>query len=154
MFTMPISLCIEAAIQSKEYAELCRKYVLDKNFTDITCFPNPHMDERLLGVSDSTGVDTASNRCANANIPSDCECSTGYCGCPVLFRRAATRGPGVHVQAVLVLIWRYKAVPRLFANPPRQLAYACWVARLPGLPMTSRDDSLLASSCWTFGRSG
>ena len=52
------------------------------------------------------------------------------------------------------LIWRYKAVPRLFANPPRQLAYACWVARLPGLPMTSRDDSLLASSCWTFGRSG
>ena len=26
--------------------------------------------------------------------------------------------------------------------------------RLPGLPMTSRDDSLLASSCWTFGRSG
>ena len=50
--------------------------------------------------------------------------------------------------------WRYKAVPRLFANPPRQLVYTCWVARLPGLPMTSRDDSLLASTCWTFGRSG
>ena len=67
---------------------------------------------------------------------------------------AAGGGPAVHVRAVLVLIWRYKAVPRLFANPPRQLVYTCWVARLPGLPMTSRDDSLLASTCWTFGRSG
>ena len=48
---------------------------------------------------------------------------------------AAGGGPAVHVRAVLLLIWRYKAVPRLFANPPRQLAYACWVRRLPGLPI-------------------
>ena len=32
---------------------------------------------------------------------------------------AAGGGPAVHVRAVLLLIWRYKAVPRLLSNPPK-----------------------------------
>ena len=32
---------------------------------------------------------------------------------------AAGGGPAVHVRAVLLLIWRYKAVPRLLFNPPK-----------------------------------
>ena len=66
---------VQEVIESEFYADLCNKYVVEKGFDDISCFPNQYTNNTAERIA--PGSKTNTERKAEFQV-----CSSGYCPCP------------------------------------------------------------------------